>query len=102
MKPKKSVPIEKRARQFENAAAAALTYLGKLSSYSPEDIRRIAESPEGRQMGTAIRSKQVRERLLEVLEAWGELEEPVRTIDAEPLIEVLPPERQSKTLDQLH
>lgn len=89
---------DKAATRFENASAAALTYLGKLATYSPDDLAKMMDSPAGREMGTGMRVKQLRQRMQEILDLWGEPEAP-KTIDA-PLIEVLPPKKNTdRTLE---
>lgn len=87
---------EKASRRFESAASSFLSLITSLEMYTPEQLRSLMESPEGRASGVAVRIRQIKRRTAELQEAWGFTEDPTPTIDAErtqPLIEILPPRK---------
>lgn len=83
---------QKAADRFESTASGALTYLGKLAAYTPDELQKIMDSPEGRQVGTEVRIRQLQARMQELMTLLAE-PEAQKTLDAEPLTQVLPPER---------
>lgn len=90
---------EKATRRFSNTAHTVLVGLGQLEGYALPDLKEMMESPEGRREGVGVQLRLLQERLSELLEKWEGMGTSPRTVDAEPLLQALPPEKESKTLD---
>lgn len=78
------------ASRFDSAASRVLAALTALDVYDMEEVQEIAQSAEGRQLFASVRVVRIREMLEQVYGKWVTADPKGRTIDAQPLIEVLP------------
>lgn len=86
------------ANRVKNAAYSAKVALGQLRGYSVEELEQIVESQPGMQLGLATHLRLLRDGITELMEKWDQLTPEARVVDAEPLLEVLPPKEKKKSL----
>jgi hypothetical protein len=85
---------DRAARRFENTASTALTALGQLEGYDLPDLLAVVGSAPGTAMGAHMRLHLLKQRMQSLLEKWENMEAAQHTLDAEPMLELLPPDRE--------
>lgn len=85
----------KVASRFDLTASRVLAGLESLDMYTLDEVRQIISSPEGRAAQLSNKMQRIQEVLGQLHTKWVSADVDDRTIDAAPLIEVLPPKKDA-------